>query len=212
MTFSAVERAALGQLLIDKGPDAPTLCGEWNTHDLAVHLWVRERGLGASVVSLLPGRQDAKTEVVQGAAQRPYEELVRDWASGPPSGLNPWRALDQAVNGFEHFVHHEDVRRGAVSPGEDVEPRSLTASQEKYLYRVLKLSAAVALRSERPVILAPTGFPRIVLKDKPGVTADGAGVVRIDGAVGEMVLWIFGRDVVELAISGDDSSMERMTL
>ena len=40
---AAAERAALLDLLERLGPDAPTLCEGWATHDLAAHLVVRER-------------------------------------------------------------------------------------------------------------------------------------------------------------------------
>lgn len=211
MNFSAAERAALAGLLIDKGPDAPTLCGEWDTHDLAVHLWMRERELAATAKSFLPGNNHQVEQATRKARSRPYVELVQDWARGP-EGLNPWRVLDPVANGLEHFIHHEDVRRGALAPGDAVDQRPLPESHEKFLHRVLKLGAGRALRSDRPVILAPTGLPRVVVNDKPGVARDGAGVVRIDGHIGEIILWLFGRDVVELEISGDDSAVERTKL
>ncbi len=37
------ERAELCDLFDELGPDAPTLCGDWTTADLAAHLVVRER-------------------------------------------------------------------------------------------------------------------------------------------------------------------------
>ncbi|MCW2608081.1 MAG: hypothetical protein JWO60_2774, partial [Frankiales bacterium] len=43
MSVAAAERAALLDLLAASGPDAPTLCPGWTTHDLAAHLVVRER-------------------------------------------------------------------------------------------------------------------------------------------------------------------------
>ncbi|NLZ57624.1 MAG: TIGR03085 family protein [Corynebacterium sp.] len=202
MNFSTSERTALAQLLLAKGPDAPTLCGEWTTRDLAAHLWVREHGL--------PGGNRVETATEQALA-RPYGELVEDWAQGP-RGVNPWRVLDPVVNGIEHFIHHEDVRRGDLAPGDVIDKRSLPASHENYLHRALKLAAGRAITSDRPVILAPTGQPRVVANDKPGVTRDGAAVVRIDGHVGEIILWLFGRDVVDLEISGDDSAVERTKL
>src|ERR1700735_4322129 len=37
------ERATLCDLLVELGPDAPTLCEGWTTADMAAHLVVRER-------------------------------------------------------------------------------------------------------------------------------------------------------------------------
>ena len=43
MSIASRERAALADLLVELGPDAPTLCAGWDTRDLAAHLAVRER-------------------------------------------------------------------------------------------------------------------------------------------------------------------------
>ena len=45
------ERAALCDLFLEVGPDAPTLCGAWTTRDLAAHLVVRERRPDAAPAS-----------------------------------------------------------------------------------------------------------------------------------------------------------------
>ncbi|WP_461013210.1 maleylpyruvate isomerase N-terminal domain-containing protein, partial [Trueperella pyogenes] len=49
MSFSSDERRRLADLLLAKGPDAPTLCEGWFTRDLAAHLWIREHRLDAAV-------------------------------------------------------------------------------------------------------------------------------------------------------------------
>ena len=43
MTAAQRERAALVETMRSVGPDAPTLCGDWTTRDLAAHLVTRER-------------------------------------------------------------------------------------------------------------------------------------------------------------------------
>lgn len=211
MTFSSSERSALAQTLLDKGPDAPTLCGDWTTRELAVHLWIRENKPLAQVKSMLPVGGDAVGAETEKALARPYEETVRKWAEGPQA-LSPWRILDPVANGVEHFVHHEDVLRGHLSPGDQVEERDLEPEHRAYLHRAIKLTAGRAIRADRPVIIDPDGFSRIVINDKPGVSPDGEAVVRISGGVGEIVMWLLGRDVVNLTISGDDSSVERLNI
>ena len=37
------ERHELCDLMLELGPDVPTLCGEWTAFDLAAHLAIRER-------------------------------------------------------------------------------------------------------------------------------------------------------------------------
>lgn len=211
MTFSSSERSALAQTLLEKGPDAPTLCGDWTTRDLAVHLWIRENKPLTQLKSMLPGDGDAIGVETEKALERPYEEIVRKWAEGP-RGLSPWRIVDPVANGVEHFVHHEDVLRGHLEPGDPVDERELAPEHRQYLYRAVKLTAGRAVTSDRPVIIDPDGFSRIIVNDKPGVSPDGEAVVRVSGGVGEILLWIFGRDVVDLSFSGDDSSVARLNL
>ena len=211
MTFSSSERSALAQTLLDKGPDAPTLCGDWTTRDLAVHLWIRENRPLAQVKTMLPVGGDAVEAETEKALTRPYEETVRKWAEGPRA-LSPWKILDPVANGVEHFVHHEDVLRGHLSPGDPGEERDLEPEHRAYLHRAIKLVAGRAIKAHRPVIIDPDGFSRIVINDKPGVSPDGEAVVRISGGVGEIVMWLLGRDVVNLTISGDDSSVERLNI
>ena len=40
---AATERNALADLFLERGPDEPTLCGDWTTNDLLAHLVIRER-------------------------------------------------------------------------------------------------------------------------------------------------------------------------
>ena len=48
MTFSNAQRSQLAALLIDLGPNSPTLCEGWETKDLAAHLWIRENRIDAA--------------------------------------------------------------------------------------------------------------------------------------------------------------------
>ena len=54
MTAASRERAALVNTMRAVGPDAPTLCGEWTTRDLAAHLVLRERRPDAAAGILVP--------------------------------------------------------------------------------------------------------------------------------------------------------------
>lgn len=211
MNLAQTERAALQASLLEKGPDAPTLCGEWTTKDLAAHLYVREQKPGAALRSMLPGKQDPAKEEFEEALTRPYEDVVNAWAEGP-QGLNPWRALDSIGNGMEHFIHHEDVLRGALQPGDEVEVRPMEHAHGKELHRILKLLAPRMIKSPCPVVLAPVGFPRIVLHEGRGVSADGENVCRISGGVGELLLWLSGRDVVKLTFEGNQEGVVRGSL
>lgn len=210
MTLASTERTALAALLREKGPDAPTLCGDWTTRDLTAHLYIREHRPPAALLRALPGNRSIGREL-EAARNRPYPELVTAWEQGP-KGLNPWRILDRMANGVEHFIHHEDVRRGGLGSPEEIETRPLSREHQGELHRALTLFAPRLLRSAVPVILQPTGWPRLVLHDRPGVAVDGQAVVRVSGRVGELVLWVSGRDLARVEIHGDVSEVQRRGL
>ena len=118
MTFAKAERAALCDLFDQVGPDAPTLCEGWLTHDLAAHLWLRETdpvaagGVVAKPLAGLLERRRAETKT-----RWPYAELVDKVRNGPARfSVFAIPGVDEGANTTEFFVHHEDVRRGGDTP------------------------------------------------------------------------------------------------
>ncbi|MDO5669536.1 MAG: TIGR03085 family metal-binding protein [Corynebacterium sp.] len=205
MSFSATERTRLADLLIDVGPTAPTLCEGWDTRDMAIHLYLRENRPLAAAGMFVPALAGQLAKASAKTAERDYEEVVREWAAGPGT-LNPVRFVDKQMNTAEHFVHHEDVRRGDGV----ARPREFSAAVNKQLHGIVKMLAPRLLKdSEAPVILHPEGLPRIVAVDERGVSEDGENVVSVSGAVGEILLWVFGRDVVEVRIDGNPADAHR---
>ena len=78
------ERGQLAELLRQLGPDAPTLCGDWTTADLAAHLVVRDRRRDSGPGLLVPALAGWTETVRRGAlASRGYQELV-DKVAQPP--------------------------------------------------------------------------------------------------------------------------------
>lgn len=43
-------------------------------------------------------------------------------------------------------------------------------------------------------------------------SAKGSPVVTVRGSVGELVLWLYGRDEVRVTIDGDESGIKRNSL
>lgn len=207
MSLSTAERARLADLLLEKGPDAPTLCEGWDTRDLAVHLWVRENRPDAAAGMMVPPLKGHLEKVSGQAARRDYAALVRAWAEGP-SGLNPMRLADAKVNGGEHFIHLEDVRRGAAAGGGPVpEPRTFSPVETAELYATLRRMAPLLLRrSEAPVVLQAPGLAPVTAA-RPAVAARPPVTVR--GEVGELLLWASGRDAVHVEADGDASAVRR---
>ena len=203
MTFSSAQRSQLAKLLLDLGPDAPTLCEGWATKDLAAHLWIRENRVDAAGGMFISKLEPRLEQLTNETLERDYEEVVNQWASGPPRVI---KLIDSQMNTTEHFIHHEDVRRANGR----TDPQPLSQVAEKQLFSSLKMLAPMLLKkSSSPVVLFPRGFDRIVAADKKGVARNGSDVVRVSRDVGELVLWAYGRDVVNLTIAGDESKITR---
>lgn len=199
MSFVAAERARLAHLLLELGPDAPTLCEGWATRDLAAHLLIRETKPAAAAGIVLPVGQQRLERETRRQLERDYGDVVREWAAGPPR-FSPFAALDGVVNTVEYFVHHEDVRRG----GGVVDPRDFSAVVSDLLYTWLRRIAPRLLAKSRvPVVLTAEGYPRVVCADRRGVAEQGNEVVRVTGDVGEVLLWVFGRDAIAASVEGN---------
>ncbi|WJY97774.1 TIGR03085 family metal-binding protein [Corynebacterium fournieri] len=202
MSFAQKERERLAALLLRVGPDAPTLNEGWTTHDLAVHLLIREAKPAAApgiFIDALSGVTDKETEKQKA---RPYDEVVREWAAGPPLWVKPF---DSAMNTSEHFIHHEDVRRG----GGEVKPREFSQAVNQELFALAKRFGKLTLRNAPvPVILTPPTFPPATLGDKAGVAERGDRVLRVSGEPGELLLWASGRKAVEVELTGAVDAFE----
>lgn len=193
MTAAQRERAAFVQTMREVGPDAPTLCGDWTTRDLAAHLVVRERRLDAApgiAVPLLAGYTD---KVRRRAAQSTeWAELLDKIADGPPL-LSPFKILDPVVNLNEMYIHHEDVRRAQTG----WQPRPLDDTTTKALSRGLRVMARLTL-AKAPTQLSlrtPQGHELASIGRGPELT--------VTGEVQEHVLFLSGRDQVRLTFDGD---------
>lgn len=208
MSFARTERNRLASLLHDLGPDAPTLCEGWTTKDMAVHLWVRENRLDAAAGMFIPALDGHLDKVSKQVADKGYDDIVREWGSGPGK-FSPFRLIDSKANLAENFIHHEDVRR---ANGQEDE-REFSTAIEKQLHGVLKMLAPRMLsKSTSPVVLFPRGLARVVCADKQGVAKDGQDVVRVHGSVGEILLWVYGRDAAHVSIEGPVESVKRSSL
>lgn len=201
---AAAERQALVRALREKGPTAHTLCAGWNAHDLAAHVVARD-----SRPHLIVGRE---LPVVGSRAQRQYRsieklsfaELVDRIEAGVPS----WhparsRAVDDAMNTLEFFVHTEDVLRGDdPSAGADAGPegssalqphrRRLSPSLQRRLWKQVSrtlLMAAARKRRRRITYISP-GYGSVT----HGASRDP--MISLEGAPSELVLWAFGRQSV----------------
>src|ERR1019366_1938857 len=157
LPIQQAERAALCDLFLETGPDAPTLCEGWTTYDLAAHLVIRERK-PLSGPGLVMGGAAARltARILERAKQtHSYAELVSTVRRGPPAVLRPF---DKAMNQTEYFVHHEDVRRGG---GDTTARTGVEAAQvEEALWTMLQRGAKFMTRPVKEIgidLVRPSG-------------------------------------------------------
>lgn len=213
-TPATEERRRFADELASVGPDATTLCEGWTARDLAAHVVLRERRPDAAVgviASFLSGYTDKVQDKI---AAGDWDELVETVRSGPPK-LSPTRidAVDRFVNTTEFFVHLEDVRRAQL----DWEPRDLDDDLEDDLEGALKRMSKMFLRK------APAGVVLHVLDDddddEPEVeerivakkAGEGEATVTVSGPVGELIMWIFGRQAhARVSFDGPAEAVEAL--
>lgn len=200
MSFAYAERCRLAAALHAAGPDQPTLCEGWNTRDLAAHLWIREHKPLASAGMFVRPLTSHLRAVTAKVKANDYHQVVNDWEDGP----RPWHPLswaDAQLNAAENFVHHEDVRRGTGR----WEPRDFTAEETEVLLTLVRRLGPLLLRAtQATVVLLPDGgHPVVVGKGKKaGVARRGDDVLRVVGHPGELLLWLYGRNAVQVTVQG----------
>jgi uncharacterized protein (TIGR03085 family) len=197
MTAAQRERAALVETMRTVGPDAPTLCGDWTTRDLAAHLVVREGRLDTTPGILLLFLADYTEKVRRQAAESTdWNDLLDKIASGPPL-LSPFKILDPVANMGEMFIHHEDVRRAQI----DWEPRILDDATVSALSRGLPIMARLTLAKSpaRMSLRTPEGKTLATVGRGPELT--------VTGEPQEILLFISGRDETRLTFEPDDETV-----
>lgn len=171
------ERQTLCDLLVELGPEAPTLCAGWVTADLAAHLVVRERRPDSGPGLVWPPLAGHTDKIRRSVRDRTsWEDLVATVRRGPPFLLRPF---DGAMNTIEFFIHVEDVRRTQSGWAE----RPISPELADALWARVgpggmakKVHASIVITSPgRPAKQGGDG-PRLTLTGDPGeLTLFGAG-------------------------------------
>lgn len=184
MSYARTQRVALSDALLSVPADAPTLCAGWTAHDLAAHVWVRERRPTAALGIVVPQFADAVDRAMaEVKAARPYADLARALRETPRTPATLLGALDDLANATEFLVHTEDVRRPNGLPS-----RLLARDFEDWLWARLPLMARGLFRT------VPTGL--VLEREAGGATVrvrPGSTRVTIVGRPSEIVLFAFGR-------------------
>ena len=224
---AAAERQALVRALRERGPTADTLCEGWTAHDLAVHVVARDSHPHVIFGRELPVVGSRAQEQYRSIEQLSFAELVDRIEAGVPS----WhparsRAVDDAMNTLEFFVHTEDVLRvdeSTASPGPDEErtgaggedsradsqqtgtddgPESSSALQSHRRRPSQGLQRRLWKQASRTLLMAAARKQRRrITYISPGygsVTHGGSNdpMLSLEGTPGELVLWAFGRQSV----------------
>jgi uncharacterized protein (TIGR03085 family) len=179
------ERLQICDLLLELGPDAPTLCEGWTTADLAAHLVLREHF----------HRWSDAQRAVEKAKGLPA--MVDSLRAGAP--LIPWRlpGVRNVFNGLEYFIHHEDVRR---ANGRD--PRPAMADLEALSWRMVGYSARRVARRIRPYGL------ELVLPDGRRRQYGSGAMATLTGPATELMLYLGGRrSAARVTFSGADDAV-----
>jgi len=194
------ERAALCDLFVQVGPDAPTLCAGWTARDLAAHLVVRESRPDAAVGIVVKPLSRYEESVRSKVAAWPWEQLMNKVRNGPPS-WSPLRPgpIDRLANTIEFFVHHEDVRRAV----EGWEPRLVDPDLQAQMWKLLgRLGRLVVRRSPAGIVLVNPAGERMTAKS-------ATPSVDVTGEPGELVLFVYGRQAHSRAVvTGPAESVE----
>jgi uncharacterized protein (TIGR03085 family) len=199
--FVRRERQALCDTAQSVGPKAPTLCEGWDVKDLICHLLVRESSLlGALGIALSPLSGLTEKEMAR-LKRQPFDRLVERFRNNRLS-FSALPPADAAFNTLELFVHHEDIRR--AQPG--WRRRTLSEDAADTLWK--------ALRSQGPALVRSTGVPVVVRRTDTDQTTrllPGSGAVEVRGPVGELVMFLHGRDEVrEIAFDGPEERVAKV--
>ena len=195
------ERGLLCDLMLEAGPDAPTLCEGWTTAHLAAHLCLRERRLDVGLGLVLPGPFAHYTAwTTYRVAQRaPFEHLVSRIRSGPPTLVRP---IDGPMNLLEFFVHVEDIRRA-------VEGWSLRENEalQDALWPFQRSRTKMQTRrlDDVDLSIARPGGPAVHVRS-------GIRQVTVTGEPGELALYFFGRrDHAVVDLNGDPEGIREVS-
>lgn len=197
MSIAGRERTALLALMATLGPDAPTLCGGWSTHDLAAHLVCRERRPLALPGLVLRPLKRLTEHYEREARKTPYEDLLKVLEKGPPF----WSPVVLSpANVHELFVHHEDVRRAQA-----LGPRELDRKTQDALWERLFVVGPVFTRRGKGL-----GITLVTPRGRSMRVRRGTDEVVLRGEVGELFLWLFDRrGIAEVTVEGSPDAVAR---
>jgi uncharacterized protein (TIGR03085 family) len=210
--LEVAERVRFTDLLLEVGPDAPTLCEGWTARDLAAHMITIERpdawaGIGDARKFELTNQLHDRIVAAQKA--KPWRQQVERVRRGPIAGPFAMRAIRERMFFREYVIHHEDLRRAnGLKPRTDIPEVQLAAWDKAKTVGTYGLKRA-------PL---PTGFGIELVRADTGerhTAVPGDTLLELRGEALELLLFAFGRrsaaevdahgpsDAVHTLVSGD---------
>jgi uncharacterized protein (TIGR03085 family) len=213
MSFARDERIGICDLFVEVGPDAPTLCERWTTHDLAAHLWIRETDpVGAPGILAKPLAGLTERRMAETKSRWSYEDLVERVRNGPARfSVFALPGVDEPANSTEFFVHHEDVRRAGDHPQG---PRELDPEVEEWMWRRLKLMGRAFFRRSKVGVLlerVPSAPAEPGTEPETIRAQTGTPLVTAVGKPSELILFANGRtSVAEVKLVGEQDAIDAL--
>jgi uncharacterized protein (TIGR03085 family) len=216
VAFELAERVRFTDLLLELGPDAPTLCEGWRARDLAAHMVVIEHpeawvGAGSRRIAVANRLYD---RVMDRERSRPWAEQVARVRGGPIGGPFAWRVVRERMYIREYLIHHEDLRRA-----NDLKPRAGIPELQAMGWKKATTVGKVGLRraplpADHGLTLVATGTDEVgggPDADTRFVAVPGREMIEVHGEPVELLLFAFGRrSGVEVDLSGPSDAVDTL--
>jgi uncharacterized protein (TIGR03085 family) len=198
------EHEAMADTLTRVGAGAPTLIDGWTTTELAAHLASLDAGgglvlfLGRQLITRIYPRPTTGSRKLAARALERAKAKGYDWCVAQvrtPRRL-PMRLGGAPVAMFEVYVHHQDVLRADPA----LEPRPAPEELASCLPWLL------AFHSKRLDDI------ELIIETDSGELRAGTGTpVAVRGEVGEVVLWLAGRESHgDVEVDADPAVLDRV--
>lgn len=205
--LEVAERNRLADLLLEVGPDAPTLCEGWSARDLAAHMVVIEHPeawVGGSDSRRFALANRLHDRVMDKERARPWREQVARVRRGPVGGPFAWRTVRERMYIREYLIHHEDVRRAnGLRPRTDIAELQAVAWRKATTVGKFGLRRAVLPRDVGVVLVHPDGTRVVAMP--------GTELIEIHGEPLEQLLFAFGRrSAAVVDFEGSDEAIDAL--